>query len=25
MSVGAPEVNVTDIDMAGEFETWRGP
>ena len=22
---GALEVTITDIDMAGEFETWRGP
>jgi len=22
---GALEITVTDIDMAGEFETWRGP
>jgi len=22
---GALEITVTDVDMAGEFETWRGP
>src|SRR5206468_12781533 len=22
---GALEITLTDVDMAGEFETWRGP